>query len=70
MKLTTSSVNALSELLDPDATTVVDLPQLQKLCSRGQDLNYMCAASAHLITGIPDVPSWLRPRVWKLVLRF
>ncbi|KAF8797922.1 hypothetical protein BYT27DRAFT_7265063 [Phlegmacium glaucopus] len=43
-------VNHLSELLDPDATTAVNLPQLQKLCSRG----------------IPDEPSWLRPRIWKL----
>ena len=47
------SVNSLSELLDPDATTVVDLPQLQKLCSRGQELNFICAASTHLIQESP-----------------
>ena len=52
----TSSVNILSELLDPDATTVVDLPQLQKLCSRGQDLNLICVASTHLIQEFPMSP--------------
>lgn len=65
MRLTTSSVNTVSELLDPDATPVVDLPQLRKLCSRGQDLNYISAANTHFDTGIPDEPSWLRPRIWK-----
>jgi hypothetical protein len=48
-----SSVNSLSELLDPNAATVVDLPQLQILCSRGQDLNFFCAASTHLIQEFP-----------------
>ena len=52
-ELTSSSVNSLSELLDPDATTVVDLVQLQKLCSRGQDLNPICAARTHLIQEFP-----------------
>jgi hypothetical protein len=52
-ELTSSSVNSLSELLDPDATTAVDLPQLQKLCSRGQDLNLICAACTHLIQEFP-----------------
>ena len=52
-ELTTSSVNSLSEILDPDATTVVYLPQLQKLCSRGQNLNYMCTACTHSKQGFP-----------------
>ncbi|KAF9457230.1 regulator of Vps4 activity in the MVB pathway-domain-containing protein, partial [Collybia nuda] len=43
-------VNAMSEILDPDTSNIVDLVRLRELCSRG----------------IPDMPAWLRPRIWKL----
>ncbi|KAF8654068.1 hypothetical protein AX16_003601 [Volvariella volvacea WC 439] len=45
-------LNTLSEILAPEASPVVDLPRLRKLCSQG----------------IPDEPKWLRPRIWKLFL--
>ncbi|KAG6814300.1 hypothetical protein H0H92_013425 [Tricholoma furcatifolium] len=41
----------VSEILDPQASPVVDLPALRRLCHRG----------------IPDEPKWLRPRIWKYV---
>ncbi|KAJ7710027.1 regulator of Vps4 activity in the MVB pathway-domain-containing protein [Mycena rosella] len=41
----------LSEILDPEASPVVDILKLRKLCSRG----------------LPDEPAWLRARVWKWV---
>ncbi|GLB35059.1 putative regulator of Vps4 activity in the MVB pathway [Lyophyllum shimeji] len=44
--------NTISEALDPQGSTVVDMVELRELCSRG----------------IPDEPRWLRPRVWKLLL--
>ncbi|KAK7054990.1 hypothetical protein VNI00_003453 [Paramarasmius palmivorus] len=43
-------LDALSEILHPNTTPVVDIVLLRKLCNRG----------------IPDQPSWLRPRIWKL----
>ncbi|KIY68595.1 hypothetical protein CYLTODRAFT_374069 [Cylindrobasidium torrendii FP15055 ss-10] len=43
-------VNELSEILDVQSSSHVDIPRLRILCSRG----------------IPDHPSWLRPRVWKV----
>ncbi|KAJ7156093.1 regulator of Vps4 activity in the MVB pathway-domain-containing protein [Mycena crocata] len=45
-----TSLNSLSEILDPEASLAVDMPRLRQLCSRG----------------IPDEPAWLRARVWKL----
>ncbi|KAJ6596779.1 regulator of Vps4 activity in the MVB pathway-domain-containing protein [Mycena vulgaris] len=45
-------LNSLSEILAPEASPVVDMLMLRKLCSRG----------------IPDEPAWLRARVWKLFL--
>lgn len=47
-------VDSLSEMLDPEVMPVVDLPRLRKLC----------------LHGIPDEPSWLRPRIWKLFLGY
>ncbi|KAF9483904.1 hypothetical protein BDN70DRAFT_873304 [Pholiota conissans] len=47
-----SNINILSELLDPEAGPNIDLTRLRKLCQYG----------------IPDEPSWLRPRIWKLLL--
>ncbi|KAK0210640.1 regulator of Vps4 activity in the MVB pathway-domain-containing protein [Desarmillaria ectypa] len=43
-------INELSEILASDSSPLVDIPRLNKLCSRG----------------IPDQPPWLRPRIWKL----
>ncbi|KAL1687682.1 regulator of Vps4 activity in the MVB pathway-domain-containing protein [Schizophyllum commune] len=43
-------LNPLSEILNPEATPVVDLPRLRELCA----------------LGLPDEPSWVRPRIWKL----
>ncbi|TRM61879.1 regulator of Vps4 activity in the MVB pathway-domain-containing protein [Schizophyllum amplum] len=43
-------LSPLAEILDPEATPLVDLPRLRQLCA----------------LGIPDEPSWLRPRIWKL----
>ncbi|KAF9532289.1 regulator of Vps4 activity in the MVB pathway-domain-containing protein [Crepidotus variabilis] len=43
--------NALSECLNSEASNEVDLQQLRRLCMRG----------------LPDEPSWLRPRIWKLL---
>ncbi|KAJ7273592.1 regulator of Vps4 activity in the MVB pathway-domain-containing protein [Mycena haematopus] len=43
-------LNLLSEILDPDASPAVDMPRLRQLCARG----------------IPDEPTWLRARIWKL----
>ncbi|KAJ7343602.1 regulator of Vps4 activity in the MVB pathway-domain-containing protein [Mycena albidolilacea] len=40
----------LSEILDPGGSPAVDMPRLRQLCARG----------------IPDEPTWLRARVWKL----
>lgn len=42
--------NTLAEVLDPASSPIVDLPRLRTLCARG----------------IPDEPSFLRPRIWKL----
>ncbi|KAH8833858.1 regulator of Vps4 activity in the MVB pathway-domain-containing protein [Flagelloscypha sp. PMI_526] len=43
-------IDPLSEILDPSTAPVVDLPRLRTLCANG----------------LPDEPSWLRPRIWKL----
>ncbi|KAF8212364.1 regulator of Vps4 activity in the MVB pathway-domain-containing protein [Mycena galopus ATCC 62051] len=43
-------LNLLSEILDPETSPAVDMPRLRQLCARG----------------IPDEPTWLRARVWKL----
>ncbi|KAL1745655.1 regulator of Vps4 activity in the MVB pathway-domain-containing protein [Schizophyllum fasciatum] len=43
-------LNPLSEILNPEATPIVDLPRLRELCA----------------LGLPDEPSWVRPRIWKL----
>ncbi|KAI0062331.1 hypothetical protein BV25DRAFT_672799 [Artomyces pyxidatus] len=44
---------ALSEILDASSDApLVDIPRLRKLCGRG----------------IPNSPSWLRPRIWRLLL--
>ncbi|KAJ6455699.1 regulator of Vps4 activity in the MVB pathway-domain-containing protein [Mycena sanguinolenta] len=43
-------LNTLSEILDPDGSPAVDMPRLRQLCSRG----------------IPDEPTWLRARIWRL----
>ncbi|KAG7092365.1 hypothetical protein E1B28_008724 [Marasmius oreades] len=40
----------LLDILNPDTLPVVDIAALRKLCARG----------------IPDKPSWLRPKIWKL----
>ncbi|KAF5387100.1 hypothetical protein D9615_001614 [Tricholomella constricta] len=45
-------LNTLSEILDPQSSPVVDMVKLRRICCRG----------------IPDEPSWLRPRIWKLFL--
>ncbi|KAI9510225.1 regulator of Vps4 activity in the MVB pathway-domain-containing protein [Russula earlei] len=46
-------LGALSELLDRSSDTpMVDMSQLSKLCAYG----------------IPNSPSWLRPRIWRLLL--
>ncbi|CCL98444.1 uncharacterized protein FIBRA_00441 [Fibroporia radiculosa] len=45
-------LNAISEILDPSSATLIDVTSLRILCSHG----------------LPDHPSWLRPRVWKLLL--
>ncbi|KAI0319366.1 regulator of Vps4 activity in the MVB pathway-domain-containing protein [Amylostereum chailletii] len=46
-------LHALSEILDrTNDTPVVDLPRLRRVCANG----------------IPHSPSWLRPRVWKVLL--
>ncbi|KAL6305401.1 regulator of Vps4 activity in the MVB pathway-domain-containing protein [Sparassis latifolia] len=45
-------VNALSEMLDPSTTPVIDMTRLRMLCSHG----------------LPEYPSWLRPRIWRLLL--
>ncbi|KAG5636809.1 hypothetical protein H0H81_006797 [Sphagnurus paluster] len=45
-------LNVISELLDPQGSPVVDMAKLRQICSRG----------------IPDEPSWIRPRIWKLFL--
>ncbi|KAL0947036.1 hypothetical protein HGRIS_013178 [Hohenbuehelia grisea] len=45
-------INALSEILDPDTSPIVDLPRLRHLSTYG----------------LPDEPAWLRPRIWKLFL--
>ncbi|EEB86754.1 hypothetical protein MPER_16173, partial [Moniliophthora perniciosa FA553] len=37
-------------MLRPNTSPIADIAALRKLCSRG----------------IPDEPSWLRPRIWKL----
>lgn len=43
-------VNVLSELLNSQVSEEIDLARLRKLCAYG----------------LPDEPSWLRPRIWKL----
>ncbi|OBZ75974.1 hypothetical protein A0H81_04150 [Grifola frondosa] len=45
-------VNMLSEMLDPQIMSVVDISRLRKLCSHG----------------LPVDPPWLRPKVWRLLL--
>ncbi|KAI0256637.1 regulator of Vps4 activity in the MVB pathway-domain-containing protein [Lactifluus subvellereus] len=46
-------IGALSEILDKSSETpTVDMSHLSKLCAYG----------------IPDSPSWLRPRIWRLLL--
>ncbi|KAG5646689.1 hypothetical protein DXG03_002679 [Asterophora parasitica] len=45
-------LNTLSEILDPHSSPVVDMAKLRHICCRG----------------IPDEPSWIRPRIWKLFL--
>ncbi|XP_006458445.1 hypothetical protein AGABI2DRAFT_115479 [Agaricus bisporus var. bisporus H97] len=45
-------VNPLSEILDFQSSSSVNMKQLQSLCAQG----------------IPDEPSWLRPRLWKLFM--
>ncbi|KAI0341794.1 hypothetical protein BDW22DRAFT_274083 [Trametopsis cervina] len=45
-------VDHISALLDPTSIPVVDLSRLRLLCSHG----------------LPEYPSWLRPRVWRLLL--
>ncbi|KAF9448344.1 hypothetical protein P691DRAFT_729792 [Macrolepiota fuliginosa MF-IS2] len=45
-------VNSLSEVLNPATASSIDMTRLRHLC----------------IQGIPDEPSWLRPRIWKLFL--
>ncbi|KAI0934202.1 hypothetical protein AcV5_006127 [Taiwanofungus camphoratus] len=45
-------VNAVSEMLDLSTAPVVDISRLHMLCAHG----------------LPDYPSWLRPRVWRLLL--
>ncbi|KAI8998478.1 regulator of Vps4 activity in the MVB pathway-domain-containing protein [Trametes punicea] len=45
-------VDALSSVLDPEIAGTVDLARLRSLCSHG----------------LPSHPTWLRPRVWKLLL--
>ncbi|KXN82515.1 TBC1 domain family member 13, partial [Leucoagaricus sp. SymC.cos] len=45
-------VDPLSEVLNPPATPSIDITRLRHLCSQG----------------IPDEPSWLRPRIWKLFM--
>ncbi|KAG2020358.1 hypothetical protein CC2G_005712 [Coprinopsis cinerea AmutBmut pab1-1] len=45
-------VNILSEILNPEPSKEVDMTSLRRFC----------------FYGIPDVPSWLRPRIWKLFL--
>ncbi|KAF5337695.1 hypothetical protein D9611_015015 [Ephemerocybe angulata] len=43
-------VNVLSEVLNSEISAEVDLDRLRKYC----------------VYGLPDEPSWLRPRIWKL----
>ncbi|KAJ2931324.1 hypothetical protein H1R20_g5651, partial [Candolleomyces eurysporus] len=43
-------VNVLSEYLNAELSQEIDISQLRKLCAYG----------------LPDDPSWLRPRIWKL----
>ncbi|KAH9952151.1 regulator of Vps4 activity in the MVB pathway-domain-containing protein [Amylocystis lapponica] len=45
-------VNALSQMLDPSTKPVVDVTRLRELCSHG----------------LPEYPSWLRSRIWRLLL--
>ncbi|KAF8078057.1 regulator of Vps4 activity in the MVB pathway-domain-containing protein [Lyophyllum atratum] len=45
-------LNMISEILDPQASPVVDIAKLRGLCCHG----------------IPDELGWLRPRIWKLFL--
>ncbi|KAH6918696.1 regulator of Vps4 activity in the MVB pathway-domain-containing protein [Coprinopsis sp. MPI-PUGE-AT-0042] len=46
-------VNVLSEIMNPGEGKDVDMIALRRFCS---------------YVGIPDEPSWLRPRIWKLFL--
>ncbi|KAJ3838451.1 regulator of Vps4 activity in the MVB pathway-domain-containing protein [Lentinula raphanica] len=45
-------VGPLSEILNPQSSTVVDVAGLRRLCARG----------------IPDEPATLRPRIWRVLL--
>ncbi|KAH7889329.1 regulator of Vps4 activity in the MVB pathway-domain-containing protein [Phlebopus sp. FC_14] len=44
-------VNIVSNVLDPQTSTLVDLPRLRRLCSQG----------------LPDDPPWIRPRMWRIL---
>ncbi|KAH9966607.1 regulator of Vps4 activity in the MVB pathway-domain-containing protein [Russula dissimulans] len=63
-------LGALSEILDrSNDTPTVDMTQLSQLCTYGINHTLPASSLAQPSVGIPDSPSWLRPRIWRLLLR-